>query len=499
MERGNSPLSAPAERERLQMYVGGEACGSESGRTRRATSPATGEEIAEVPDGTRADVRRALQAARTAQPELAATSPFERAELCHELADAVEERFDHLVRWLSFDQGKPVAEAEYEVDGCAQLFRIAAEDVKRDDPPTLPSEDADKHVFTLREPHGVYGVVTPWNFPLTISAEYLAPGLAVGNAVVWCPAPTTSAVSLKLAETFAGTSLPDGALNVVTGDGPVVGDEVVSNDATDAVGFTGSPETGETIARNAGAKPTLLEMGGNGPVIVLDDAAVDAAAEATAAGCFTNAGQICSASERILVHESVRDEFVDELADIAADTTVGDPFDADTDMGPLNNAAVADKMDRHVADAVEKGATLVCGGERVDSAPTDLYYEPTVLDGVTPEMTVNREETFGPIAPVFGFDDRDEALEIANGIDLGLTAGVFTRSIDHLYFFAERLETGIVNVNDGSNYWEKHLPFGGHTGKRSGVGRLGGRYTIEEMSQIKNVTVDTGDLGPGGR
>lgn len=347
----------------------------------------------------------------------------------------------------------------------------------------------------MRKPHGVVGIVTPWNFPLSIPAEYLGPGIAAGNALVWVPAPTTSAVAVALAEVLVETSLPDGAVNLVTGEGPVVGDEVVSHDDVDAVAFTGSPETGEAIARAAGAKPTLLEMGGNGPVIVLEDAEVEAAAEAATGGCYTNAGQVCGATGRILVHESLHDEFVKRVVERTDEVTVGDPWDEAGDMGPLNNDGVAEKMDRHVRDAEEKGATVLRGGGRVVEAPTDRYYEPTVVDDVTPEMALNREESFGPIAPVLTFSDDDEAIELANDIDLGLISGVFTASLARADRFVDEVQTGIVNVNDGSTYWEKHIPFGGHSGKNSGVGRLGGRHTLEELSQLKTAIVDPG-TGP---
>lgn len=474
------------------MYVGGEPTESVGGETFTATNPATGESLGEVPKGTREDARRAIDAARDAQPELSATTAFERAELCHEVADAIETNHDHLADWLTADQGKPLSEAHTEVELCAREFRNAAEDVKRAETEVIPSEDPDKRIYTVRKPHGVLGVVTPWNYPLNIPAEYLAPGLAVGNAVVWVPAPTTSVVATKLLETFAeeGVSLPDGALNLVTGEGPVVGDEVVVNDGTDAIGFTGSPETGEEIASKAGTKPTLLELGGNGPVIVLDDADLDAAVGCTSFGCFSNAGQICSASERVLVHEDVREEFTERVVEHARGLTVGDPTDPDTDLGPLNNEGVAEKMDRHVADAREKGADVLVGGGRADDRPTDLYYEPTVLSGVTTEMTVNREESFGPIAPIVGFESYEEAVEMANGIELGLTSSVFTSNLELAEYFADRIETGIVNVNDSSAYWEIHTPFGGYSGKRSGHGRIGGKYSVEELSQVKTVAID---------
>lgn len=472
------------------MYIGGSWCESESGETRKATNPATVERIGTVPDGTRADAARAVSAANEAQPELESMSAFERADLSHGLADAIEAERDELAAWLSTDQGKPVSEAIGEVEACVEFFRTAAEDVTRLNTDVYPSQDPNKRIHTIRKPHGVYGVITPWNYPLHTAVGYLSAGLVAGNACVWVPAPTTSVSSIKLMEVLADTALPDGAINLVTGDGPVVGNEVVVNDGTDAIAFTGSPETGEHIAKSAGVKPLLLELGGNGPVIVLEDADIDSAVERTAAACFTNAGQICTASERILVHEAVHDEFVEKLAAIARDVTVGDPAEEGTDMGPLNNRGVAEKMDRHVADAVEKGADLLTGGGRVEGAASPLYYEPTVLDDVTTDMVLNVEESFGPIAPVFRFSEYEEAIEIANGIDYGLKAGIFTSNIQAMYYFAENLQSGGINVNDSCRYGEMHVPGGGYTGKNSGYGRVGGRHTIEEMSQIITITVD---------
>lgn len=475
----------------LRHFIDGEWVPSESGETREAVNPATGDSIGRVPAGTRADARRAIDAANDAQSELESMSSFERADLVSELGAAIDANLDELAEWLTRDQGKPLAEARAELELVVRMYEQAAAEIKHDETPSLNSADPDKRMFTLRQPHGVYGVITPWNFPGTIPTEYLAPGLAVGNAIVWVPAPTTSAISVKIMEVLAEkTTLPDGALNLVIGDGPVVGNEVVSSDGVDAIGFTGSPETGDRIARDAGAKPTLLELGGNGPVIVMDDAEVEPAARITAEGCFGNAGQICTASERILVHETIADEFTEHLYEHARGLSVGDPMDPATDMGPLNNDDVVSKMNRHVEDARAKGAEVLYGGSQVRGAPTEGYYEPTVIDHVSPDTDVNRQETFGPIAPVIRFADREEALSIANGIDLGLSSGVFTTDIDTMYFFAEGLETGLVNINEGSAYWEIHTPIGGYTGNNSGVGRIGGRFTIDEMSQLKNVIVD---------
>jgi succinate-semialdehyde dehydrogenase/glutarate-semialdehyde dehydrogenase len=480
-----------AERDvpEFQLYIGGEWQDSVSGDVRDATSPGSGDTIATYPDGTREDAQRAIAAANDVQKQLEEMTAFERAELCHELADAVEESHAELSDWLARDQGKPLSEAEGEVDLVATTFREAGEHAKRAESDVIPSQHPDKRIITVRKPHGVYGVITPWNYPLGTAIEYLAHGLAVGNAIAWAPAPTTTAVCAKFVDVLDETSLPAGALNLITGEGPVVGNELVVNDGTDAIAFTGSPETGRLIAEDAGTKPTILELGGNGPVIVLDDANLDTAVECVANGCFTNAGQICTASERVLVHEAVKDEFVERIRENAEGVQLGDPFDEDTDMGPLNNPDVAAKMDRHVEDAVDNGARVVTGGGRAENMPTDLYYQPTVLDEVTTDMVVNEEESFGPIAPIVTFSDREEALELANSIDYGLSMGVFTGSIDNQEYFIDNLESGMININDTSAYWEPHTPAGGYTGKKSGSGRYGGRFTIEEMTQIINVTI----------
>jgi len=473
-----------------ELYIGGERRSSENGTVRTVRNPATGESIGTVPNGTREDIRRAIRAADEATDTFAARSRFERADLLHTAADAIDTAVESLAKRLTAEQGKPLPEAVGEVEGCAGKLRASAEDIRRDELPTLPSQDPDKTIHLRREPHGVYGVITPWNYPVSTATTYIAPGLAAGNTIVWAPAPETSSVSLAFGSVIS-EALPDGVINVVSGEGPVVGDELVVNDKVDAIAFTGSSEVGEQIAGRAGLKPTLLELGGNGPVIIMDDADLDTAAERTAVGCFSNAGQICTASERILVHEAVVDEFTDRLVAIAEDITVGDPTDEDTDMGPLNNPEVAEKMDRHISEATDKSGVIQAGGGRVADTPTDLYYQPTVLTGVEPDMTVSTEESFGPIAPIEEVLSAEDALERANSTDFGLSMGVFTESMKTAELFINGLEAGAVNVNDASSNWEAHTPVGGYTGKKSGVGRYGGRFTIKEMSQIKTVSVDT--------
>jgi succinate-semialdehyde dehydrogenase/glutarate-semialdehyde dehydrogenase len=456
-----------------------------------ATSPATGERIGSVPEGTREDAQRAVAAANGAWREWAARSAFERAAAMERVAELIVERRDDLARTLTLDQGKPLrAESYGEVDELVEYWRMAAADATRLAGTMPPSVDAAKRILGYRVPRGVVAAITPWNWPYTMPAELIAPALAAGNAVVWAPASSTSICSSKLAECVVDAELPAGVFSMLTGKGSVVGDEIAGSRGTHAVGFIGSVETGETVARRAAGKPLVLELGGNGPLVVLDDADVAAAAEASLAAAFLCAGQSCTAGERFLVHEAVHDEFVKALrAAVAREIRLGDPFAEETTMGPLNNESTAAKMDEHVADAVGRGATIVTGGARADGFPTRLYWEATVLDGVTEEMDVAREETFGPVVPITTIRSDDEALRIANDSPYGLLCAVWTRDLSRGLRFAEGVDAGWVNVNESTNYWESHLPFGGRSGKSSGVGRVGGRHAMEAFTELKTVVV----------
>ena len=476
-----------------EMFVDGAWTPARSGETFTAESPATGEAIADVPLGDRADAQRAIAAANRAAEGWARLSPFDRAALLHRVADAVEARRPELARTLTLDQGKPIRESHDEVEELVQYWRNAAEDGKRLEGRLANSVSAAKRVLLVRRPRGVIGVITPWNWPYTMPTELIAPALAAGNTVVWTPASTTAVAAVALAECVAEADLPPGAFNLVTGPGSVVGDEIARNPGTHGVGFIGSTETGRLVAEAAAGKAAVLELGGNGPIVVLDDADLDLAADAAVTACFLCAGQSCTAGERLLVHRAVRDEFVAKLARLVTERAVlGDPFDEATTMGPLNNDGVAAKMDEHVADAVERGASVVAGGSRAEGFPTDLYWQATVLDGVPPESLVATEETFGPVAPVVAIDSLDQAIELTNASPYGLLAAIFTRDLAKGLEFADRARTGWVNVNESSNYWETHLPFGGRSGSASGLGRVGGSSPLEAFSELQTVVLSDG-------
>jgi acyl-CoA reductase-like NAD-dependent aldehyde dehydrogenase len=478
--------------DELKMHIDGKWVDSESGQVFKATSPSTGEVIGTIPEGTRADAHRAIAAANSAWQDWAARSAFDRAVAMERVARIIDERRAELARTLTLDQGKPLrAEAHDEVEELIAYFTMAAADARRAEGLMPPSVDGDKRILVYRVPRGVVGVISPWNWPYTMPAEIVAPALAYGNAVVWVPAPTTSVCAVRLAECIADADLPAGVFNMVTGPGPVVGDEIAANPGTHAVGFIGSIATGHTVAQRAAGKELLLEMGGNGPVVILEDGDIDSAVEATLVACFLNAGQSCTAGERVLVHEEVREEYVEKLLGATKEgVRLGDPFDDSTTMGPLNNVPTAEKTERHVADAAARGATIAVGGHRVASLGSDLFFEPTVLAGVTEEMEVAREETFGPVVPISMIRHEDEAIRIVNSSPYGLLSSIFTRDLRRGLRFAEAVRTGWVNINEGTNYWESHLPFGGRAGSKSGVGRVGGRFSLDRLTELKTVVVN---------
>src|SRR5438132_7466325 len=472
------------------MFVDGAWADAGSGATFTAESPATGEAIAEVPEGDREDAQRAIAAANRAAEGWARAGAFGRAAAMHRIADEVERRRDSLTHTLTLDQGKPIAESRDEVEELVQYWRNAGEDAKRLEGRVPNSTSADKRILLLRRPRGVIGVITPWNWPYTMPAELIAHALACGNTVVWTPASTTAVAGAALAECVVGADLPPGVFNFVTGPGAVVGDEIARNPGTHGVGFIGSTETGRLVAEAAAGKAAVLELGGNGPVVVLEDADLDLAAEATVAACYLCAGQSCTAGERLLVHRDVADAFVERLARLVTEQLVlGDPFADETTMGPLNNEGVAAKMDEHVADALARGARLAAGGRRADGFPTGLYWEPTILAGVPADALVAAEETFGPVAPVIQIGSLDEAVEVANSSPYGLLAAIFTGDLRRGLEFADRVRTGWVNVNESSNYWEGHLPFGGRSGTASGIGRVGGAAPMESFTELQTVVV----------
>jgi len=478
----------------LQNFIGGEWAESTGENVRQIVSPVTGETLAEVPDAGAEDIASAARAARQAQPKWAALSAWDRAAICHAIADLIDERREDMARELTLEQGKPyTAEALGDIEETAENFRIAAEDVKRMESPIIPSQDVNKRILTFRKPNGVYAAITPWNFPTLIPVELIAPGIAAGNTIVMKPSEWTPIAMATFMQAMADAGLPEGVVNVVYGGGEV-GERLITDENVDCIGFVGSHTTAEKIVRAAGLKRSLIEASGNGPVIVCDDADLEAAAKGAVFGGFFCAGQVCCATERVLVDRNVHDDFLAAVMKEAEAWKLGDPYDDDTLVGPMNNEPTAQKMDRHLEDALEKGATIVAGGERDSDRPTSLYYQPTIVDGVGLDTLINRDETFGPIVPVISVSGDDEALAVANDSYLGLQAAVYTKSLKRAFRYLDNLQVGNVVVNDSTDYWEAHEPFGGASGTRSGWGRIGGRYTMLDMTDLKTAVLDVGGL-----
>jgi acyl-CoA reductase-like NAD-dependent aldehyde dehydrogenase len=466
-------------------FIGGEWVAGD-GEEIEVRSPATGELLGTVTAASESQVDAAVQAAAEAFESWRETSVLERVELCRRAFAICLERAEEIARMITREVGKTIRESREEmVEYTADHFRRAAEDVLRHAGKVLPSTQeraGSKRIIVVQQPVGVVAAVTPWNFPVDIAGIPVVYGLAVGCTAVWKPSEHAPLCASMFAELIHDAGFPPGTLNVVHGRGDV-GSALVKHPGVASVVFTGSSRTGEQVARDAGLKNRVLELGGNGPQIVLADADLEKAADAAIVGCFYLAGQCCTAAERILVHESVKDAFVAALTERTKALTVGDPLDEETDMGPLCIPEVLARTQEHIRDAVEQGARIVYGGGHQGQ-----LHEPTILDGVTSAMRIAKEETFGPVAPVMTFRTLDEALEIANETDYGLTASVFTRSLHDAWKAAEELRHGTVHVNETTNYWDQLAPFGG--AKKSGAGRELAGWIIDALTETKQITFD---------
>ncbi|NYD49703.1 succinate-semialdehyde dehydrogenase/glutarate-semialdehyde dehydrogenase [Actinomadura luteofluorescens] len=477
--------------DEVALRIGGRARAAHGEAVYDAVSPATGERIASVARAAESDVDAAVAAAAEAFEAHRQESAFTRADRCHRIAALVEERAATMARLLSLEHGKPVDQAEAEIRLAADGFRLAAEEAKRLGGETVPARDGAKLVLTTRKPRGVFAVMTPFNFPVNIPVEYLGPLLACGNAVVWRPAPSMAAVAGALYDCIEDAGVPPGLVNLITGPDLGPARRLVSHPAVNGVGFTGSSKAGAEIARLAAGKAQVMELGGNGPIVVLPDADLDRAAPAIASAAFANSGQSCSAAGRVIAAESVAAELEERLVEEARREVVGSPFEAGTTMGPVHTRGVADAMARHVADALARGGRTAFGGAPLPDRPTDLFWRPTVLVGLDADAAALGEETFGPLAPVLRVaGDTEAILAAANRGRYGLSSAVFGRDLDRTLAVAGRLRAGQVTVNDTSNYWELHLPFGGAPGTDSGHGRLGGRYIAEAVTEIQSISVD---------
>jgi succinate-semialdehyde dehydrogenase/glutarate-semialdehyde dehydrogenase len=464
-------------------YVDGQWTQSGSGATFNVDNPATGEVLGKVPSLSAVETRNAIDAAHRAFSAWAKKTAKERAQALRRWFDLMVANQDDLARLMTLEQGKPLAESKGEVAYAAAFLEWFGEEAKRVYGDTIPGHQTDKRIVILKQPIGVVACITPWNFPLAMITRKAGPAIAAGCTVVLKPAEQTPFSALALAELAERAGIPAGVLNIVTGDPKEIGPELTSNPKVRKLSFTGSTEVGKLLmAQCAGTiKKLSLELGGNAPFLVFDDADLDAAVEGALASKYRNTGQTCVCANRFLVQDSVYDAFAAKLAAaVTAQLKPASGLEPGATQGPLIDDAAVEKVESHIRDAQSKGAKVLLGGKR--HALGGRFFEPTILTGVTTQMLLTREETFGPVAPLFRFKTEAEAIALANDTEFGLAAYFYGRDIARVWRVAEALETGIVGINTGIISTEV-APFGGV--KESGLGREGSKYGLEEFLEIK--------------
>ncbi len=449
-------------------------------------NPATGLTIARVPNLGAAETRQAIDAAQRAFPAWSGLLAKERSQILRRWFELILANAEALAQLMTAEQGKPITEARGEVAYGASFVEFFAEEAKRVYGETIPTHKQGGRLVVLKQPIGVVGAITPWNFPIAMITRKVSPAIAVGCTVVIKPAPDTPLSALALAELAQQAGIPAGVINIVTGDAEAIGKELTSNPLVRTITFTGSTRVGKILMEQAAStvKKVGLELGGNAPFIVFDDADLDAAVEGALASKFRNMGQTCVCANRILVQDGVYDAFAEKLASRVAKMKVGPGAEEGVVQGPLINEAGLRKVESHVADALEKGAKAIVGGKR--HALGHTFFEPTVLIDVNRDMKLATEETFGPVAPLFRFKTEDEAISFANNTPFGLAAYLYARDIGRIWRVAEKLEFGIVGINEGIVATEV-APFGGV--KESGLGREGSRHGLDEFLEMKYMFV----------
>ena len=481
-----SKLIKDQELFREACYIDGSWITSAGGVSIPVDNPATGEIIGHVPKLGRTETRAAIDAAASVYPAWRARTGKERAVLLRKWFDLIMANQEDLANLMTLEQGKPLAESRGEVAYGAGFIEWFSEEAKRTYGDTIPSHARDKRIVVVKEPIGVVGCITPWNFPIAMITRKVGPALAAGCTVVAKPASQTPFSALALAVLAERAGIPKGVFNVLTGSATEIGGELTSNPKVRKISFTGSTAIGKVLmAQCAGTvKKVSLELGGNAPFIVFDDADLDAAVDGAIVSKYRNTGQTCVCANRLLVQDSVYDDFAARLARAVDKLKVGPGFDEGVSQGPLIDEAAVEKVESHIQDARSKGASVIKGGTRLQ--PGGRFFAPTVLTGVTPDMDIAREETFGPVAPLFRFDTEADAIELANRTEFGLAAYFYGRDIGRVWRVAEALEYGIVGVNTGLISTEV-APFGGM--KESGIGREGSKYGIEEYLEVKYICV----------
>ena len=467
---------------RQQCYIDGAWVDADDSATVDVTNPATGETIGTVPRLGADETRRAIEAANAAYPAWRGKTAKERAGVLRKWFELMLANLDDLAVLMTAEQGKPMAESRGEIAYAASFLEWFAEEGKRAYGDVIPQTVGDRRIIVTKEPVGVVASITPWNFPSAMITRKVGPALAAGCTIVAKPATATPYSATALAELAERAGVPAGVFNVVTGSAGAIGGEMTSNPIVRKITFTGSTEVGKMLMEQSArtVKKVSMELGGNAPFIVFDDAQMDAAIAGAMASKYRNTGQTCVCANRFLIQDEVYDEFSEKLADAANKLVVGDGLKGETQQGPLIDAAAVDKVEEHIADAVAKGARIIAGGKRHELGGT--FFEPTVLVDVDTQMKVAREETFGPVAPLFRFSTEDEAIRLANDTEFGLAAYFYSRDIGRIWRVAEALEYGIVGINEGIISTEV-APFGGM--KESGIGREGAHHGLDEFLEVK--------------
>jgi len=470
-----------------QMYINGQWVNATDGSTFDVLNPSNGDKIGEVANGDRSDAQAAIQAARHAFDPWSHLTAYQRSQYLYKAYELMMEHREHLARVMTQEQGKPLKASRGEIQYGADFLLWYAEEAKRIYGETIPAPRPDQRFIVLRQPVGVVAAITPWNYPMSMITRKVAPALAAGCTVVLKPAEATPLCAVEIFKLFEKAKIPAGVVNLVTARDPVpIGETFITDPLVRKITFTGSTQVGKILAKKAAEQVKLvsLELGGHAPFIVFDDADPVYAAKGAVLVKFLNTGQACISPNRIFVHRSIVDPFIEEFKNRVSGMRAGNGFEQGVSIGPLVNSAALEKVDRQVTDALDKGATLVCGGHRMMDNNLDkgYFYAPTILKDVTPEMFIYRQETFGPVAPIIAFDTQEEVLEMANDTHYGLAAYVYTTNLSRAMRMFEDLHFGIIGIND-INPTAAAAPFGGI--KESGLGREGGREGIAEYLETK--------------